>query len=64
MDDFSVGGEITHEGRVFRLRGISPMGATVRRVILEDVDTHDSIEVELDAVAEPDQRRAEAPDRS
>ena len=56
MHDFTVGGEITYRGRVYRIRGISPMGALERRVQLEDVETHEHIEATLDEL-----REAQAP---
>jgi len=48
LHDFTVGGEITYRERVYRIRGISPMGAVERRALLEDVETHECIEVTLD----------------
>jgi hypothetical protein len=52
LHDFTVGGEITYRGRAYRIRGISPMGAVERRVLLEDVVTHEQIEVTLDELRE------------
>ena len=48
MHDFTVGGEITYRERVYRIRGISPMGAVERRALLEDVVTGECIEATLD----------------
>ncbi len=52
MHDFTVGGEITYRGTVYRVLGISPMGALARRVQLEDVETHEQIEAPLDELRE------------
>jgi hypothetical protein len=48
MSDIHVGDEVTYEGRVYRVRGISPMSASPRRVLLDDVETNESIEAPLD----------------
>lgn len=60
MHDFTVGGEITYRGQVYRVLGISPMGALARRVQLEDVATHERIEATLDELREA-QARPEGP---
>lgn len=48
MTDIHVGDEVTYEGRVYRIRGISPMSASPRRVLLEDVETSENVEAPLD----------------
>ena len=48
MTDIHVGDEVTYEGRVYRVRGISPMSASPRRVLLEDVETSANVEAPLD----------------
>ncbi len=60
MHDFTVGGEITYRGRAYRIRGISPMGAVERRVLLEDVETHEHIEATFDELRD-EQPPPEAP---
>jgi len=50
MSDIHVGDLVTYDGRVLRVRGISPMSASPRRVLLEDVETSDAIEAPLDDV--------------
>lgn len=47
MADIRVGDDVTYHGRVLRVRGISPMSASPRRVLLEDSDTGEVFEVEL-----------------
>lgn len=48
MTDIHVGDEVTYEGRVYRVRGISPMSASPRRVLLEDVESSEAVEAPLD----------------
>ncbi len=50
MADLHVGDSVTFQGRAFRVRGISPMSASPRRVLLEDPDTGDQIEALADDV--------------
>ena len=38
MTDIHVGDLVTYDGRLLRVRGISPMSASPRRVLLEDVE--------------------------
>ena len=45
MDDFHIGDRLTFRGRSFILRGFSPMSAATRRAQLEDVETHEWIEL-------------------
>ena len=48
MTDIHVGDDVTWRGRVLRVRGISPMSASPRRVLLEDLETGESLEARLD----------------
>ncbi|HEY2072462.1 MAG TPA: hypothetical protein VGG88_02680, partial [Gaiellaceae bacterium] len=50
MTDIHVGDDVTYSGRVFRVRGISPMSASPRRVLLEDVATGENVEAPLDDI--------------
>ncbi|MGH2971589.1 MAG: hypothetical protein ACRDLE_05570 [Gaiellaceae bacterium] len=43
-----MGDDVTFNGRVYRVRGISPMSASPRRVLLEDVETSENVEAPLD----------------
>jgi hypothetical protein len=54
MTDIHVGDLVTYDGRVLRVRGISPMSASPRRVLLEDVDTNDAFEAPLDDIEPAD----------
>lgn len=47
MAEIRVGGDVVYRGRVLRVRGISPMSASPRRVLLEDPDSGEVIEVAL-----------------
>ena len=48
MIDIRVGDLVTYEGHVLRVRGISPMSASPRRVLLEDPETGEQIEARVD----------------
>jgi hypothetical protein len=48
MTDIRVGDDVTFNGRVYRVRGISPMSASPRRVLLQDVETDEDVEAPLD----------------
>ena len=48
MTDIRVGDLVTYEGRVLRVRGISPMSASPRRVLLEDPGTGEQVEARVD----------------
>jgi hypothetical protein len=48
MSDISVGDEVTFRGRVYRVRGLSPMSASPRRALLEDLETGENVEAHLD----------------
>ena len=50
MDEIRVGDVVTYDGRVLRVRGISPMSAIPRRVLLEDGETGEQVEAQLDDV--------------
>jgi len=50
MTDIRVGDDVTFDGRVYRVRGISPMSASPRRVLLEDVETGEDVEAPLDDI--------------
>jgi len=50
MSDIHVGDFVAYEGRVLRVRGISPMSASPRRVLLEDVETSEAIEAPFDDI--------------
>ncbi len=50
MHEIRVGDVVTYDGRVLRVRGISPMSASPRRVLLEDVETGEHVEAQLDDV--------------
>jgi len=39
MSDIHVGDDVTFHGHVFNVRGLSPMSATPRRVLLENRET-------------------------
>jgi hypothetical protein len=47
MTDIRVGDDVTYRDRVLRVRGISPMSASPRRVLLEDLETGETLEVAL-----------------
>lgn len=50
MDETRVGDVVTYDGRVLRVRGISPMSASPRRVLLEDVETGEHVEAQFDDI--------------
>jgi hypothetical protein len=50
MTDIRVGDDVTFNGRLYRVRGISPMSASPRRVLLEDVETGENVEAPLDEI--------------
>lgn len=54
MTEIHVGDDVTYLGRVFRVRGISPMSASPRRVLLEDGDTGEVFEVAVSELEEND----------
>jgi hypothetical protein len=50
MSDIRVGDDVIFRGRVFRVRGVSPMSATPRRVLLEDLESGENVEAQRDQV--------------
>lgn len=62
MAALRIGDRVTLHGRVYVVRGVSPMSAAPRRVWLEEIDTHEHIETTLDEI-EPVSRpaRSDAP---
>jgi len=50
MDALGIGDRVTLDGRVYVVRGISPMSAALPRVWLEDIETHEHIETTLDGI--------------
>ena len=50
MTEIRVGDEVAYDGRTFRVRGISPMSTSPRRVLLEDTETGTLAEVRADEV--------------
>lgn len=60
MTDIRVGDEVVYDGRTFRVRGISPMSASPRRVLLEEVGTNSILEVPADEVEPSPRAEAES----
>lgn len=54
MTEIRVGDDVTYHERVLRVRGISPMSASPRRVLLEDDDTGAVVEVALSDLEDED----------
>lgn len=48
MDDLHIGDRVTLGGRVFFVRGVSPMSAVPCRVHLEDAETGEEVEADAD----------------
>lgn len=48
MTNLHLGDEITFRGRVYRLHSISPMSVGDCRVVLEDSETKDLVEIAVD----------------
>ena len=44
MTEIRVGDTVLYRDHVYLVRGVSPMGATLKRVMLEDTETHDLVE--------------------
>jgi hypothetical protein len=62
MVDIHVGTRVTHDGRLFVVRGVSPMSTSPRRVLLEDVETHARVEATADELTPaPDDPAPEEP---
>ena len=54
MSDIHVGDDVTFRGRAYFVRGLSPMSASPRRALLEDVETGESVEAHLDELGTPE----------
>ena len=50
LTEIHVGDEVAYGGRIFRVRGLSPMSASPRRVLLEELETREILEVRVDEV--------------
>jgi hypothetical protein len=59
MSDIHIGEEVVYEGRAFRVRGLSPMGAGRRRIFLVDLVTDEWIDVAPEALDGQSPRRLE-----
>jgi hypothetical protein len=59
MSEIHIGEEVVYEGRAFRVRGLSPMGARRRRIFLVDLLTDECIDVAPEALEVPRPRRLE-----
>lgn len=60
MTEIRVGDDVNYRGRELRVRGISPMSASPRRVLLEDRDTGEVLEVALDELEQENGRDSAA----
>jgi hypothetical protein len=60
MTEMRVGDEVVYEGRTFRVRGISPMSASPRRVMLEELGIEAAALLEVRADEVEPSARAEA----
>lgn len=60
MTGIRVGDEVVYDGRTFRVRGISPMSAIPRRVLLEEIGTNTIVEVRFDEVEPSPRAEAES----
>jgi hypothetical protein len=47
VNEFHVGDEVARDGRTYVVRGISPMSATPRRLLLEDRESGALVELPL-----------------
>ena len=54
MSDIHVGDDVTFRGRAYVVRGLSPMSASPRRALLEDVETAENVEAHLDELSAPE----------
>ena len=54
MSDIHVGDDVTFRGRAYVVRGLSPMSASPRRALLEDVETGENVEAHLDELSAPE----------
>ena len=48
MTEIRVGDIVLYRNRAYVVHGISPMSATLKRVLLEDADTHEVVEAPID----------------
>ena len=48
MTEIRVGDTVLYRDHVYLVRGITPMGATLKRVMLEDPETHDLVDVPVE----------------
>ena len=49
MNEYSIGDQLEFDGRMYRVRGFSPMGAGPRRIHLQALDGGDWIELDWDS---------------
>ena len=61
MSDIHVGDDVIFRGRVYSVRGLSPMSASPRRALLEDVETGENVEAHLDELGKEDPASRERP---
>jgi len=54
MSDIHVGDDVIFRGRVYSVRGLSPMSASPRRALLEDLETGENVEAHLDELGTPE----------
>ena len=66
MDELHIGDRVTLGGRVFFVRGISPISVVPCRVHLEDAETGEEVEADADELQaeEPMNRRRDEPTKS
>ena len=66
MDELHIGDRVMLGGRVFLVRGISPMSIVPCRVHLEDAETGEEVEADADDLQaeEPINRRRDEPTRA
>jgi hypothetical protein len=61
MTDLRVGDTVLYRDRAYVVRGLSPMGATLKRVMLEDAETHDLVEAPAEDVHPHDESGTAGP---
>ena len=54
MSDIHVGDDVIFRGRVYSVRGLSPMSASPRRALLEEVQTGENLEAHLEELETPE----------
>jgi hypothetical protein len=57
MNDLRVGDRVMYLDRVYLVRGVTPMGATEKRVLIEDPETHERSQVHFEDVRAADDDR-------